>query len=179
MRKCLLSDLLTSEGWKLHPHIMLSASILNRCSLVTPAQNDSYHTFIQLPLHTLPMPQTTLFLFSLSHNLSPLPPWRQIWHLFTHLLAWLTCENPLFAANLRVSAFWLTKLTWFTNSFNQLLLSAMKIIHFSILISIIFLFLTAPQNIFVDTHTYQYHHNDHLHRNPGYPGMCKSHDIPI
>ena len=105
------SDLLTSEGWKLHPHITLSASIFEHAkagSLVTPAQNDSYYTFIQLPVYTLPTPQTALFLFLYPiNNLSPLPPWRQIWHLFTHLLAWLTCENPLLAANLGVSAFWL------------------------------------------------------------------------
>lgn len=154
------------------PPFWTGVAYLHRMTVTTPLSN-------YLSTHSPGLRPLCFFFLYPINNLSPLPPWRQIWHLFTHLLAWLTCENPLFAANLGVSAFWLTKLIWFTNSFNQLLLSALKIIHFSILISIIFLFLTAPQNIFVDIHTYHYHHNNHLHRNPGYPGMCKSHNIPM
>ena len=57
MRECLLCDLSSAKGWKLHPQFVLSASILERAepwSSVTPEQNQDYRTFSH-PFPTLPM----------------------------------------------------------------------------------------------------------------------------
>ena len=76
MRECLLGDILTSEGWELHPQMVLGASISGRaeaCRLVTPAQNDNYPTLSLVP-HTPDRPA------SLPHRyLSVLPSRRWIW----------------------------------------------------------------------------------------------------
>ena len=60
-------------------------------SLVTPVQDQDYHTFSQSSFPMIPMhltPETALFLYSWSHMcLSPLAAERRIWDLLSHLLA--------------------------------------------------------------------------------------------
>lgn len=53
--------------------------------------NYDYWAFFQSPFPTFPMPQITLFLYSLFRVYSK-PLWRLIWDLFSHFLTWLLCK---------------------------------------------------------------------------------------
>ena len=84
------------------------------CSLVMPARNDGDHSFSQSPyptLPTLPKPQTTLLLYSLSHNYpEPLAFGRHTWDLFSTLGCLvnksLCCKSQHFLISAFSLGFW-------------------------------------------------------------------------
>lgn len=68
----------------------------------------------------MPPPNLTPPCFFIHHPInipSPSPLRKQVWDLFSCLLAWLPCDKTLFASNLGVSAIWYAvhqaRQTWF------------------------------------------------------------------
>lgn len=94
MRECPLGDLLTSEGWKLHPQIVLSTSTFKQRPVVSYAcyrMKVTGSMLFQSPFSTLPTPQTILLLYSLAHKYpQPLAlEEAELRFFFSRLLAWL------------------------------------------------------------------------------------------
>ena len=98
--KCPVDDLLTLEGPKLHPEIMLMlpfsehAYYKEACNSDTPAQNTNYFNFFLPPVI---FPHSSDHFTSLPHKYPEalLPLGRWTWNLFSWLLAWLPCEQIL------------------------------------------------------------------------------------
>ena len=102
-------DFGASGGWKLHPQIMLSTSILEcaeTCGPVTVGQNKNYHSFFQSPLPNF-RPPCCFILYPINTLSLSLHAGRR--EICSPCMVALRI-NPLFAANLGLSASWLAVL---------------------------------------------------------------------
>ena len=87
----------TSEGWKLHPPILLMPPPLSRhlmkkhVTWISCAEHQLLHLFPTPGRPPIPVPKATLLLYPINIP-GPLPLGRRIRDLFCHLLTWLLCE---------------------------------------------------------------------------------------
>lgn len=88
-----------SEGWKLHPQILLNTSILN---VPRPEAELHLHRMITVYFssHLFPLSPCSLCPYFILSSINTL---RQIWDLFSCLLTWLPCEWTLYLLQTSVS----------------------------------------------------------------------------